>query len=100
MRDLVDPKKMWNFVKNLIWGEEEEEERNDQHVTKRNKPDGGREKEKETNHFTGRVTQFDKTTSSGMIDNIVYFDLSVVMGGIKPQVNENDLIMHINNYYQ
>ena len=82
MRDLVvDPKKMWNFVKNLIWGEEEEE-RSDQNLSERNIPAGG----KEINHFTGRVTQYDKTTSSGMIDNTVYFDLSVVIGGIKPQV--------------
>ena len=86
MRDLVvDPKKMWNFVKNLIWGEEEEE-RSDQNLSERNRPAGGKEKEKEINHFTGRVTQYDKTTLSGMIDNIVYFDLSVVIGGIKPQV--------------
>ena len=87
MRDLVvDPKKMWNFVKNLIWGGEEEEEGSDQNLSERNRPAGGKEKEKEKNHFTGRVTQYDKTTSSGMIDNTVYFDLSVVIGGIKPQV--------------
>ena len=64
----------------------EEEEGSDQNLSERNRSHGGKEKEKEISHFTGRVTQYDKTTSSGMIDNTVYFDLSVVIGGIKPQV--------------
>ena len=63
-----------------------EEEGSDQNLSERNRSHGGKEKEKEINHFTGRVTQYDKTTSSGMIDNTVYFDLSVVIGEIKPQV--------------
>ena len=40
----------------------------------------------ETRSFTGRVTQYDRTTSSGMIDSSVYFDISVVIGRVKPQV--------------
>ena len=64
----------------------EEEEGSDQNLSERNRSHGGKEKEKEINHLTGLVTQYDKTTSSGMIDNTVYFDLSVVIGGIKPQV--------------
>ena len=62
----------------------EEEEGSDQNLSERNRSHCG--KEKEINHFTGRVTQYDKMTSSGMIDNTVYFDLSVVIGGIKPQI--------------
>ena len=49
-----------------------EEEGSDQNLSERNRSHGGKEKEKEINHFTGRVTQYDKTTSSGMIDNTVW----------------------------
>ena len=54
----------------------EEEEGSDQNpsqnLSERNRSHGGKEKEKEINHFTGCVTQYDKTTLSGMIDNTVY----------------------------
>ena len=74
---------MWNFVKGLVWGgtEEVENKKNDQKALV--------DREKESRHFTGRVTQYDRTTSSGMIDNIIYFDQSVIMGGMKPKVINN-----------
>ncbi|XP_019853676.1 PREDICTED: putative helicase MOV-10 [Amphimedon queenslandica] len=72
---------MWSFVKELVWGGTEEvENEGDNH-----KVLVDREKEN-SRHFTGRVTQYDRTTSSGMIDNIIYFDQSVIMGGMKPKI--------------
>ena len=54
--------------------------------------DTGKEEEeiatqKETTSLSGRVTRYDKTKCSGMINRTVYFDDDVIVGGGKPQVN-------------
>lgn len=71
---------LYNKVKESVWGSSHQER--DQSSIK----DENTRREEETTQFTGRVTQYDRVTSSGMIDHSVYFDLSVVIGGIKPQV--------------
>lgn len=83
---------MWRFVKGLVWGGTEEvENEGDNHKVL---VDRGKECSR---HFTGRVTQYDRTTSSGMIDNIIYFDQSVIMGGMKPKVIINSTFIIYNN---
>lgn len=74
---------MWGFIRDLVWPTtvEEDSNRRDRETKKTTT--------KEVSNFTGRVTQFDKTTCSGMIDNAVYFDLSNIIGGTKPKVSHH-----------
>ena len=69
-------------VRDVVWGVEEslatEEEK---------------EKEKASNEsshndltLTGRVTHYDKSTKTGMINHSIYFDNEAVIGGVRIKV--------------
>jgi hypothetical protein len=69
--------RLFQVVKETLWGRQDDHEKAGSYQDK-NKA--------ETRSFIGRVTSYDKTTSSGMIDNSVYFDISAIIGQAKPRV--------------
>ena len=44
---------------------------------------------RESTNLTGRVTQYDKATGSGMINHSVFFSREVIVGSGRPQVELN-----------
>jgi hypothetical protein len=69
--------RLFQVVKETLWGRQDDHEKAGSYQDK-NKA--------ETRSFIGRVTSYDKTTSSGMIDNSVYFDISAIIGQAKPRI--------------